>query len=279
MTSISRASGRTTSPGRGDWKETLGRVGLVGKGVVYTIVGIMAIQLATGDASSGGTNQNGAIGWLASQPLGKFLLVGLTVALFALAVWRFLDALMGDPVEGSEAKDRAKFAILAFIYFGLASAALSATIANWSQSGGGSTGGGGGNSGQQQATATVLEWPGGRWIVMAIGVGVIAYAIYAVKKHVVDQEFLERLDVGSDNWIAGFGRAGYAARSVVTAIVGYFFVQAGLTYDPDEAQGMSAALRELAGDGWGQWVLWAVALGLVAFGAFTLFEAKHRRSA
>ncbi|MGY6499312.1 MAG: DUF1206 domain-containing protein [Acidimicrobiales bacterium] len=266
------------APGRGGWKETLGRVGLVGQGVVYAIVGFLALQLASGDASGEDADQNGAIEWLAAQPLGRFLLVALTIALVALAVWRSLDALKGDPVEGSEATDRVKYASLAVVYAALAWAALAATIANWSGSGDGGSDESGGDN-EQQAAGVVLEWPGGRWIVMAVGLAVIGYAIYAVKKYVVDQAFLERLDVGSDHWMGRLGRAGYAARSVITGIVGFFFVQAGLTYDPEEAQGMSAALQELAGEGWGQWVLWAVALGLLALGAFTVAEAKHRRAA
>ena len=72
--------------------------------------------------------------WLAQQPLGKFLLVALTVALFALALWRFLCAAMGDPAEGSEPKDRVKYAVLGVVYFLFAVATLGVTIANWTGS-------------------------------------------------------------------------------------------------------------------------------------------------
>src|SRR6478735_7805366 len=97
-----------------DWKEPIGRVGLVGQGVVALIIGLLAIRIALGDKDEAATS-DGAVAWLAQQPFGKFLLVALTVALFALAIWRFLDALMGDPVEGSEPKDRVKYAVLGFV--------------------------------------------------------------------------------------------------------------------------------------------------------------------
>jgi hypothetical protein len=80
-----------------DWKDPIGRIGLVGQGVVATIVGLLAIRIAMGDKDEAATS-DGAVAWLAEQPLGKFLLVALTVALFALALWRFLCAVMGDPV-------------------------------------------------------------------------------------------------------------------------------------------------------------------------------------
>lgn len=271
---------RTTGSRQGgDWKDTLGRIGLVGKGVLFTVIGLLAIQLATGDASSD-TTRNGAIEWIAAQPLGKFLLVALTVSLFALAAWRLLDAVVGDPVEGDEASDRAKYAVKGVLYLALAFGALSATIANWTQSGGGGGGGGGqGSGGQQQATATVLEWPAGRWIVMAAGLAVIAYAVYMVKKHVIDEDFVQRLRVGTDSWVARFGQFGYAARSVIYGVIGYFLIQAGLTYEPGATKGMSGALQELSGKGWGQLVLWGVAFGLVAFGLYSIAEAKYRRAA
>ena len=79
-----------------DWKEPIGRIGLVGQGVVATIVGLLAIRIAMGEKDEAATSE-GAVAWLAAQPLGKFLLIALTVALFALALWRFLCAVMGDP--------------------------------------------------------------------------------------------------------------------------------------------------------------------------------------
>jgi hypothetical protein len=276
---MDRVRATARSPQRGDWKETLGRVGLVGKGVLYSVIGFLAIQLAAGDASTD-TTHNGAIEWIAAQPLGKFLLVGLTVSLFALAAWRLLDAVVGDPVEGSEPSDRAKFAVKGLIYGALATGALTATVANWNgSSSGSSTGGSSGSGTNQQAAATVLEWPAGRWIVTAAGLAVIGYAIYIFKKHVVDEQFLERVSVTSDSWVAKLGRFGYAARSIVFVVIGYFLAQAGITYEPGKTRGLSGALQEISGEGWGQWLLWAVAAGLLAFGIFTIAESRYRRAA
>lgn len=275
MTSTTRPGG--TGTGNQDWKETMGRVGLVGRGVMYSVIGLLAVQLALGDASQD-ASKNGAIEWIAGQPLGKFLLVALTISLFALAGWRLLDAVVGDPVEGSEVSDRAEFALKGAIYLSLAVGALSATVANWSGGGGGS-GSGSGSSGNQQATATVLEWPAGQWIVAAVGLGVIGYAFYTLKKHVLDEEFRQRLAVTGDGWVTNLGRAGYAARSVIFLVIGYFLVQAGLNHEAGKTKGLSGALQEISGKGWGQWLLFAVAAGLLAYGLFSLAEAKFRRDA
>lgn len=277
MTQTHHTTTRTGTASSGDWKETMGRVGLVGRGVLYSVIGLLAIQLALGDASQD-PSQSGAIEWIAEQPLGKFLLVALTISLFCLAGWRLLDAVVGDPVEGSEGSDRAKYAVKGVVYLSLAIGALSATIANWS--GGGSGGGSSGESGNQQATATVLEWPGGQWIVTGVGLATIGYAIYVFKKHTVDEDFLQRLSLGRNaEWVERLGRLGYAARSVIFLVIGYFLTQAGLTYEPDKTKGLSGALQEISGKGWGQWLLIAVAAGLLAFGLYSLAEAKYRRDA
>ena len=275
---MTNAHGTTTqarNAANGDWKETMGRVGLVGRGVMYAVIGMLAIQLALGNASEEASN-SGAIEWIAQQPLGKFLLVALTISLFCLAAWRLLDAAVGDPVEGDEASDRAEYAIKGVVYAALAVGALSATIANWSGNGG--SGGGSGDSQNQQATATVLEWPAGQWIVTAIGLGIIGYAIYMFKKHVMDEEFLQRLSTSKD-WVEKLGRGGYAARSAIFLVIGWFLTQAGLTHEAGETKGLSGALQEISGQSWGQLLLLAVAVGLLAFGLFSLAEAKYRRDA
>jgi len=263
----------------GDWKEGLGRVGLAGRGVLYAIIGLLALQLALGSPDQE-ASQGGAIDWVASQPFGKVLLVALTFSLFALTLWRALDAIVGDPVEGDEATDRVRFAAKAVAYGVVAVAALSATISAWggSSQGGSSGGGAGGGESQQQATAIVLDWPMGQWLVGAVGLGIIGYAVYMFWRHGLHAKFMERLSSASDT-IERFGRLGYAARSVVWAVIGVLFVQAAVTYDPSEAGGLGTALQELAAQAWGSWLLGAVALGLFAFGAFCFAEARYRRAA
>jgi len=267
---------RVTS--RGGWKDTLGRVGLIGRGVLYAVVGLLALQLALGDVGNDAST-SGAVRWIADRPFGTFLLVALTVSLFALAAWRALDAVVGDPVEGDEASDRARYAAKAVLYLVLAVVALTATVDSWSGSSSSSGSGGSGEAQGQQASSTVLDWPGGRWILAAAGVAVVAYAVRTLKRHTIDETFLERLDGRRPGWVEPVGRAGYAAKAVVFALIGWFLVQTALTHDPERTKGVSGALQELAGSGWGRWVLAGVAVGFLAMGAFMVAEGKYRRAA
>jgi hypothetical protein len=245
------------------------------------VIGLLALQLAIGSPDEQASPQ-GAIEWIGEQPLGRFLLVALTLSLVALASWRALDAWRGDPVEGAETSDRVRYAAQAVIYGGFAVASLSVTIATWSGTGDGSASSAGGGAGsgqsQQQATAVVLDWPGGQLLVAAAGLALIGYAAWKFVKHTLHAEFMERLS-GAGDAVERFGRVGYAARAVVWAVVGVLLIQAALTHDPNQAGGLSAALQELAGSGLGRLVLVAVAVGLFAFGALSVVEAKYRRAA
>ena len=213
------------------------------------------------------------------QPLGKFLLVALTVALFALALWRFLCAAMGDPVEGSEPKDRLKYAVLGVVYLLLAITTLGVTIANWTGSGDTAGSEESGDEGSQQAASTLFEWPAGRWLVGILGVAVIGYAGYNFHKQVVRRHFAERLDAGEGSWIVRLGLLGYTAQSLVYAVVGYFFIQAAIAFESTTAKGPSGALIELADTTWGKVLLWIIAIGLFAYGVFCIAEAKYRKAA
>src|SRR5918993_18731 len=109
---------------RGDWRSVLARSGLVAKGVLYSVLGLLSLQVASGDASSDRATTRGAIELVLAQPLGHVLLALLTIGLIALALWQCILAVTGDPVEGRETKDRVLFAIKALIYGGTAATAL-----------------------------------------------------------------------------------------------------------------------------------------------------------
>lgn len=81
-------------------------------------------------------------------------MIVLAVGLVALVLWKASQAVAGDPVDGSEATDRAKYAVKAFLYAGSAATAVTILIANWSSgSSGSSSSDGGSRRGKQKAAA------------------------------------------------------------------------------------------------------------------------------
>src|SRR5579871_2926280 len=76
-----KARGAATSK----WMVMLARLGYAIKGVVYLIIGLLAFQLAAGVGGKV-TDQKGALQTISSLPFGKFLLVIVTIGLFAFAL-------------------------------------------------------------------------------------------------------------------------------------------------------------------------------------------------
>jgi Domain of Unknown Function (DUF1206) len=278
MTVAAGGRGRAVAARTHDWKEPIGRLGLVAQGVVAAIVGFLAIRTAMGEKDEAATSQ-GAVAWVAQQPFGKFLLVALTIGLFALAVWRLLCVLMGDPVEGSAPKDRVKYAVLGVIYTALAITTLVITVDNWTGSGDAAGDTQSGDEGSQKAASTLFDWPAGRWLVGILGAAVIGYAAYSFHKQVIKKEFAERLDARESSWVVRLGLIGYTAKSLVLGVIGYFFIQAAIAFESRTAKGPSGALIELSNEDWGKALLWVIAVGLLAFGIYCIAEANYRKAA
>ena len=85
------------------WIEGLGRFGYVAKGVVYLVIGVLAVQAALGQGG-GTTDQRGALAQVAAAPFGQVLLFLLTIGLLGYAVWRFVQAAKDTEGKGSEPK-------------------------------------------------------------------------------------------------------------------------------------------------------------------------------
>src|SRR5690348_5106389 len=136
--------------------EALARAGLVAKGISYGLVGALAVGVAVG-VGGATTSREGALHRLAGSGFGKILLALLALGLAAYALWRFLEALLGD-----EWLKRVGYAGRGAIYAGLEFSAATILVGSGSH----------GSQSQKahKATAVVLQWPAGTWLVGAAGV-------------------------------------------------------------------------------------------------------------
>ena len=258
-------------------RSSIGRPGLIGRGVFYLLFALLAFDLAIGSSDE----SEGAVERVAGAPFGRFLLIAVVVVLVALVAWKLMQAIVGDPVEGSDPSDRVKYALKAVAYGTLATSSVALLVANWSSGRSASTTSSG-NS-KQEVTSTVLEWPAGRWLVVGAGLAFIAFALYELYEYAIESRFMSRLDQSlldgsSRDAVEWTGRIGYAGKAAITAVVGIFLVIAGWQHDPDDATGLSGALRDLRESSWGPTLVLIVGAGLLLFAVFSFVEAAYRRS-
>ena len=123
--------------------------------------------------------------------------------------------------------------------------------------------------------------PLGRWLVAAVGVGVIGYALYQlyrayaaqVRKHLD----LSRLGAQGQRLVVALGRFGIGARGVVFLIIGWFLVLAARQADASRASGVGEALRTVERQPYGRWLLAVTGLGFIAYGLYQFVNARYRR--
>ena len=157
-----RTAAQVVRPAASTGGAAVARVGLVARGVIYLLIGWIALMLATG-RSNAEADQRGALQTLAGQPAGGAMLWALAVGFAAYALWRFSEAIRGVHGEGKKAGPRVTSAFRGVVYAFFAVTTVS--VLHGSRSSQAGT--------QQDATAKIMRHSGGRWAIGILGACVV----------------------------------------------------------------------------------------------------------
>lgn len=249
--------------------EKAARAGYAVSGVLHALIGVLALRLAFGDGSAS-ADQSGALSTVAQEPFGQVVLWVAAVAFLALGAWQAAKAAHVGHAGRAHRGDRAKAVGRAVVYL-----ALAATSVAWADGAGSSS-----SDQSQGMTSDLMSAPGGRLLVGAIGVAVLAVGVYHVvkgwrKKFLEDLTGLPGGQAGRGTVIAG--RVGYIAKGVALGIVGVLFALAAWHADESEATGLDGAMRTLKEGPAGTLLLALVAVGFIAFGVYCVVRTRYGR--
>ena len=266
-----RASGTARRASDSPAARALARAGLVARGVLYILIGWIAVLVALGQTSHE-ADQQGALQLLAGQPYGLVSLWLLGIGFAGYALWRLSEAAFGVTGEGNGAGPRLKSLVRALIYAFFAYLTFK-IIAG--------TGGGSQTKKQQDLTATVMHHPGGQWLVGLVGLVIVIAGLVLVFEG-IRRKFMKYLQLSqmsprTRRTIERLGMIGTAARGAVFALAGVLVIEAAVTYKPAKAGGIDKALLTLRNQPFGEGLLILAALGLIIFGVYGLCEARWRR--
>jgi hypothetical protein len=267
----SEAKSAATSP----WFTPLARSGYAAKGIIYLIMGALALGAALGVGGTP-TDQQGAFQTIVERPFGQFLLVIVSIGLVGYALWCLCQGILDVDGKGTSAKGivaRVGYSVVGIAYLILAFGAFKLA-----------TGGSAGKNSDtttRDFTAQLLTKPLGVVLVIVVGVAALAVAgILYYRAWKVDFESLiqpKELGQKGKDMLVTLGRVGYAALGVVFTEISLFLVIAALRHNPGDAQGLSGALRQMEQQPFGRPLLALVALGLIAYGIYSVASARYRR--
>jgi hypothetical protein len=250
--------------------EALTRIGYGTRGLIYIVMGLLAVQVALG---KGGALASplGAIAKIGKQPAGLLLLWIVLLGLVSYSLWGVVRALLDPLHKGHDVKgliQRGGFLASAFGYAVLVMPTYGYLTGTSLASKGSQT---------QKMISAIMAMPWGRWVIGIIGLTALAsglYQIYLAFKAGFDRQFEtyaltpKQLKLATD-----VGRFGTAARGVVLALVGGLIVFAAYHANPSQPIGMDAALATLLHQPYGIWLLGIVAVGLIGFGCYSMLSA------
>ena len=255
------------------WLERVARLGYASKGLVYLLVGALAVRAAFG-ARERTTGVRGALHTIVRQPFGTIVLAAVALGLGLYVLWRLLQAGVDPEHNGTDLQGigrRIGYVVSGVIFANLTWEAVE-IIVGWGR---------GEINVTEDWTRLLLAQPLGRWLVVLVGLMTIAFGLYelyeAFTARFRDKLKLSEMRDVEARWVTRVGRFGLAARGVVFGVIGGFLIVAAIRTNAERARGLGEALAGFAGEPFGPWLLALVALGFVAYGIYTLAEARYRR--
>jgi hypothetical protein len=249
----------------------LARVGCCTIGTIYALIGVWAM-LALFRLAAPAADEQRILHRMSGWPFGSVLLAALALGTVAYILWLMFDAVF-DPFEFGDGlkgvAERIGIALTSLAYGRLGWSAVMVLV------------GGGGNGEQQRRSVVwyVLEWPGGRWLVGAVGVGVAIVALFQIKYVYQGQHRrwiqLRRSSRYTRVIVDVLGWAGYGARCAILAVLGWFLVHAAWAADANDVGDTDSAFNflGLSGSAAGHVLFSAVAVGTICYGVFMYVNA------
>jgi hypothetical protein len=256
--------------------EALTRVGYGVRGLIYITMGLLALNVTLG-RSGARTDQQSAIAAIGRQPAGIVLLWLVLVGLVSYSLWGVIRAVFDPLHKGKDLKGLVTRA--AFLFSAAAYAILTLPTYRLIRGAGRAAPNG---AQTHHSLASIMSEPWGPWAIGLVGVVVIAFGLYEVyqgfKNSFDTQLKTYAMTAQQAKAATQLGRFGTAARGFVFALVGGALCHAAYESNSSRPIGIDAALTALKQKPYGVWLLGVIAVGLVAFGVYSMLSAAWFRA-
>lgn len=252
------------------WVGRVVRLGYFAKGIIYSFIGILALRVGFGLRGGRLTDPSGVLRTLLSQQFGRLMLAVIGIGIVGYAAYYIFEAVADLRRRGGGRRgwtDRGLTIIKAAVYGLIGVQALLVVCFDRLP-----------RDRTEDGAGTVMQFPMGEWLLIAIGVGVVFYGLAQLKmawRGGVDDEINIARVRREAPWILPLGRFGIAARSVIIMLMGATLARSGWRGRASDADSYREALRTVAS--FDPWLLTAIGAGLLAFGIYQLCHARYAR--
>jgi hypothetical protein len=256
------------------WVGRIVRLGYLAKGLIYSLIGLLAFRVAIGLRGGRIVDASGALRTLLRQPFGQILLVVIGAGILGYAAYYIFEAVMDVRRKGGGVRGWAErsLTILKAGVYGLVGLEALRLVFIGRRSSGDAEG----------AARTVMQFPFGDWFLVLVGLGVVVYGVSQLKQ-TWDGRFGDTFDVSRARrempWLLPLGRFGTGARSIIIVLMGFALFLAGMQRRPSNADGFRESLISIVSQPFGPWLLGAMGAGLFCYGVFQFFHARYLRIA
>jgi len=257
------------------WLRWVGHCGYVAEGVVYVLIGVLALVAAL-EPSQQPNGYKGALAKLAAAPFGDAMLALLTLGLAAFVLCQAVLGIL-DPEHRRDRRTIKRRAVrLGYLLNGALHGVLVGEAVSRLFGYGGAT-----DEGHSQAvwTGRAMALPLGRWMTAVAGAGIVLFGLFQLHR-AATRDKTERVDLPHTRLrgvIIALGIFGFLARGVLFGLIGAFLIDAARRYDTANATGIAGALSALKQQQFGHWLLGAVAAGLICYGFFQILKEPYRK--
>lgn len=254
------------------WVARVVRLGYLAKGLIYVLIGVLALGVSLGMRGGKLTDASGILVTLLRQPFGAVMLTMIGIGIVGYAAYYLFEAIadlrhVGGGVRGWFS--RSLTIIKAVAYGTIGVEALNIVLFN---------GRSGGDA--EDNARLVMRFPLGDALLVLAGLGIMIYGLSQLKM-AWDGRADDDLDVAHVRreaaWLLPIGRIGTTARSVILVLMGGTLLWSGFKERPSAADGYSEALATVAS--LNPWLLVAMGIGLMCFGVYQLSHARFAKLA
>lgn len=256
----------------GNWIGPLAKTGLFAKGIVYCLVGLLALMAAfhVNGQSAEKSDKTGAVDYLLEMTGGEIILILISVGLLAYSIWRLVQTFLDTEHKGSKPAGigkRFSYFFSGLTYLSVCYVIIKALLAGTSNSG----------SSSNQQIHSLMKHPLGIWVVIGMGLVFAGIGIYQIwygssekyRKHVN----LHKLNRKASLSLLRAGKIGYISRGIVWLIIAYLFFKAVYHRNASEAGDTGSAFGFIQDGPYGTYLLATLAIGLICYGVMNFIRS------